>query len=63
MKCAEILYYIDPLSEISLKYAVKSFAAMGKNEEAERRYVEFRKKYRKDYSEEYQAELDQIRAE
>ena len=63
LKCVEILYYIDPLSEISLKYAVKSFAAMGKNEEAERRYVEFRKKYRKDYSEEYQAELDQIRAE
>ena len=63
LKCAEILYYIDPLSEISLKYAVKSYTAMGKTEEAERRYVEYRKKYRKDYSEEYQAELDQILAE
>lgn len=49
--CADIIFSIDPLSEIALSYTIKSLIALDKGEEAILKYRAFVTRYRKDYGE------------
>ena len=51
--CADIIFSIDPLSEIALSYTIKSLIALDKGEEAILKYHAFVTRYRKDYGEDF----------
>ena len=58
--CADILQWLDPLSENAISFAVKALSAMGRDEDAKVRYNNFITQYKKDYDEDYPSGFDDL---
>lgn len=58
--CADILHWLDPLSENAISFAVKALSAMGRDEDAKVRYNNFITQYKKDYDEDYPSSFDDL---